>query len=206
VSMLAARRELKGGNFQVSYAATAMPIRLAMEGHKWDSAVTLQPMPDSPPNVTALVFWARAVANARSGRPQATADDIAQLDLCQRQLEHAGNAYAATQVAVLSKEAGAWKLAASSHPAEAVEMLRKAADDEDNVEKRPLTPGPIVPAREQLGDLLLEQNHPEQALREFRAALVSAPGRRGALVGGIQAAELLGDTEASKQMQAALGN
>lgn len=68
--------------------------------------------------------------------------------------------------------------------------MRQAADEEDVVEKLPVTPGPIIPAREQLGDLLLEQNQPRLALKEFKAALANAPGRRGALQGCVHAAEL----------------
>ena len=69
--------------------------------------------------------------------------------------------------------------------------MRQAADEEDAVEKLPITPGPIVPAREQLGSLLLEQNHPDLALKEFQATLANAPGRLGATRGAGQAAELL---------------
>ena len=58
------------------------------------------------------------------------------------------------------------------------------------MEKLPVTPGPIVPAREQLGYLLLEQNQPELALKEFEIALVNAPGRRGAIQGAAKAEEL----------------
>jgi hypothetical protein len=67
--------------------------------------------------------------------------------------------------------------------------MREAADEEDSVEKLPGTPGPIVPAREQLGEMLLEQGHPELASKEFQTALASAPGRRGATHGAEQAAE-----------------
>ena len=72
-----------------------------------------------------------------------------------------------------------------------VSLMRQAADEEDAVEKLPITPGPIVPAREQLGSLLLEQNHPELALKEFQATLANAPSRLGATRGAAQAAELL---------------
>lgn len=67
--------------------------------------------------------------------------------------------------------------------------MREAADREDALEKLPVTPGPILPAREQLGDLLLEQHQPDQAHKEFQAALVDAPGRRRALQGAVRAAE-----------------
>ena len=70
--------------------------------------------------------------------------------------------------------------------------MREAADNEDAIEKLPVTPGPIVPAREQLGSLLLEQNHPDLALKEFETALAHSPGRRGASRGAGHAAELSG--------------
>jgi hypothetical protein len=184
---------LMGKDFKIGYAATAMPIRLSMEEHKWDAAAALQPLPESPPNIAALVYWARAEAEARNGHPKDADGDIAELRKCQEQLHAAGNAYWAKQTEVLTQEAVAWQLAASSHVEEAVKTLRLAASAEDAVEKLPLTPGPIVPAREQLGDLLLTLNQPRDALKEYQAALVAAPGRRGALVGAVQAAELTGD-------------
>jgi hypothetical protein len=82
-----------------------------------------------------------------------------------------------------------------------VKTLRQAADAEDAVEKLPLTPGPIVPAREQLGDLLLTLNQPQEALKEYQAALVSAPGRRGALTGAVQAADLSGDSQLADRLR-----
>jgi Tfp pilus assembly protein PilF len=84
----------------------------------------------------------------------------------------------------------AWSAQANSKPDEAAALMRASADDEDAIEKLPVTPGPIVPAREQLGYMLLEQNHPAPALKEFNTALVNAPGRRGALQGAAHAAEL----------------
>jgi tetratricopeptide (TPR) repeat protein len=194
----------QASDFKVGYAATAMPVRLAIEGHAWRDALELQALPASAPHVAAMIFWARAMANARSGRPQAADADIAQIEACRNQLQAAANLYWATQVDVLHKEAKAWQLAAVGSAAESVQLLRQAADEEDAVEKLPVTPGPVVPAREQLGELLLQQNQPEKALREFRAALALAPGRRGALLGGAQAAEAVGDTQAAMQMRAKL--
>jgi tetratricopeptide (TPR) repeat protein len=192
VATLATMGNLGGDDFKVGYAATAMPVRLAMERHRWDTAAALQPLPESAPHIAAIVYWARAEANARAGHPQAAADDIGRLRECQQQLLLAGDSYWARQVDVLRKEAEAWRSAASSHADQAIRELRQAADEEDGVEKLPVTPGPIVPAREQLGELLLALNRPQEALQEFRAALVAAPGRRGALTGTAQAASLVG--------------
>jgi len=191
-------------DFKISYAAAVMPVRLAIESQSWRDAAALAALPDAAPHIGAILFWARAMANARSGRPQAADADIAQIEASRDRLRAAGDAYWATQVDVLDKEARAWQLAAGGNAAESVRLLRQAADEEDAVEKLPVTPGPVVPAREQLGELLLQQNQPDSALREFRAALALAPGRRGALLGGAQAAAAIGDGKTAAQMRAEL--
>jgi hypothetical protein len=99
------------------------------------------------------------------------------------QLRKTGRDYWATQAEIQKREVAAWSTQAEGNPGEATQLMRTAADDEDAIEKLPVTPGPIVPAREQLGYMLLEQNRPADALKEFQKALAMAPGRRGALQG-----------------------
>jgi hypothetical protein len=135
---------------------------------------------------------------SRSGHvaeAQAEADQLRQIET---QLRASGNKsndqstsdYWAAQVHILSREVMAWSADASGKHQEAVNLLREAADQEDGIEKLPVTPGPILPAREQLGYLLLEQNHPVLAATEFQTALANSPGRRGALQGVERAAQL----------------
>jgi hypothetical protein len=143
-----------------------------------------------------------ALGQTRAGHPQSSDADIGKLQACLSELKSAGNLYWATQVDVLTKEAQAWRSATDGDAEAAVLSLRAAADEEDAVEKLPVTPGPIVPAREQLGELLLSLQRTDQALREFQTALTFAPGRRGALVGAITAAERLGDTQTATQLRA----
>ena len=103
------------------------------------------------------------------------------------QLRRSGNSYSATQVRILQREFEAWLAQAQNRPDEAGLLMRQAADEEDSLEKLPVTPGPILPAREQLGYLFLEQGHAQAALEEFQATLKEAPGRRGALEGARRA-------------------
>lgn len=194
-----------GDDFKVGYAATAMPVRLAVEHQAWADATSLNALQGSPPHVSALVYWARAIADSHLGHPQAADGDIAKIEECRQKLQASGNTYWAVQVDVLDKEARAWQLAASAHPEESILLLTQAADEEDAVDKSPATPGPIVPAREQLGDLLLQLHRPKQALTAYQAALAASPGRRGSLTGAVKAAELAGDTKVAAQMRAQLG-
>jgi hypothetical protein len=204
VAELGSMKDLPAPQFKIGYAATAMPVRLAVERSAWDSAASLEPMPQSAPHVAALVYWARALGQARAGHPRAADAEIDKLAACLREAQSAGNIYWATQTDALLKEAEAWRSAADGDSEAAILKLRAAADEEDGIEKLPVTPGPIVPGREQLGDLLLDLNSPDQALREFRTALTFAPGRRGALVGAMTAADRLGDVQAATQLRAQL--
>jgi len=201
VADLRLMKDPPGTHFIAAYAATAMPVRLAIEQHDWDSAASLDPLPQSAPQVVALVYWARAIGRARAAHPRSSDPDVGKLQACLSELKSAGNLYWATQVDVLVKEAQAWGLATDGDAEAAVLSLRAAADEEDAVEKLPVTPGPIVPAREQLGKLLLDLQRPDQALHEFQTALTLAPGRREALAGAIAAAERLGDTQTATQLR-----
>jgi hypothetical protein len=127
---------------------------------------------------------------ARSGRAVEARVETDKLGQIEQQLRTSGNDYWATQVGILRREVMAWSAQANRKPDEAAALMRASADDEDAVEKLPVTPGPIVPAREQLGYLLLEQNHRDLALKEFQTALINAPGRRGALQGAARATAL----------------
>ncbi|HEY6985341.1 MAG TPA: hypothetical protein VH375_04615 [Rhodanobacteraceae bacterium] len=188
--------DLSAEKFKIGYAANAMPVRLAIERRQWDAAAKLEPLPQSEPHVAAIVYWARAIGHARGGHAGDASADIAEIDRCLTLLKTAGNTYWATQTEVLAESARAWQLKANGNTDEATQRLRAAADKEDAVEKLPVTPGPIVPAREQLADMLLELNRPQDALHEFQTALASAPGRRGALAGAALAAQRAGEARA----------
>jgi hypothetical protein len=195
---------LRPGLFKMGYAATAMPVRMAVELHDWTAAARLQPLPGVQPQVAAIVYWARALGHAR-GTPQSAADaDIDALRGCVATLRAGGDSYSSTQAHALLLEAEGWRLAVNGNAAQAVASLAAAADEEESLEKLPVTPGPVVPAREELGELLLQLGHPADALRTFKASLVQAPGRRGALLGALAAANKLGDRRAAAGYERAL--
>ena len=196
--------KLSASKFKIGYAANAMPVRLAVERRKWDDAAALAPLPQSEPHVAAIVYWARAIGHSRGGHPDAADADIAEIDACLEKLRAAHNDYWATQTEVLADAARAWQSKAKGDSDGATKRLAAAADKEDAIEKRPVTPGPIVPAREQLADLLLEIDRPQDALREYQSALTLAPGRRGSLAGAATAAERTGDTKTAEAMRVQL--
>jgi hypothetical protein len=180
---------LSAGDFKVNYPSVAMPIRYAVERSQWADAAKIVTPAGAQPQVAAIAVWARGMGLARSGHTEVH-PEIDQLQQLEEQLRTSGNDYWATQVEILKHEVMAWSAQANSKPDEAVTLMRASADEEDSIEKLPVTPGPIIPAREQLGALLIEQDQPGLARKEFQTALTNAPGRRGALQGAAQAAKL----------------
>ncbi|HKO04302.1 MAG TPA: hypothetical protein VJW51_06120 [Candidatus Acidoferrales bacterium] len=190
--------------FKAGYAATAMPVRYAIERRQWAEAADCRSGAGAPPHVAAIAAWARAVGLARAGKPAAAKAEVQTLRQLEEELRTSARSYWASQVHIQVLEASAWMAHANGKAAEAEAFLRDAAEREDSLEKLPVTPGPIVPAREQLGDLLLESGRPEQALVEFESSLLLSPGRRGALEGALQAAELAKDETKARKYRVAL--
>jgi acyl-homoserine lactone acylase PvdQ len=116
---------------------------------------------------------------ARSGRAAEAQTETDRLRQIEVELRTSGNDYWATQVAILVREVMAWSAQANGNAEEAVALMRETADEEDAIEKVPVTPGPIVPAREQLGYLLLEQNHPAERRKNLRRHSQMPPGAAG---------------------------
>jgi hypothetical protein len=187
IQQLSAMPNLPMGVFKVGYAATAMPIRYIIERQDWTAAAHVaNPAPAAQPQVVAITVWARGLGLARTGHPLEADAETTTLNHLADQLHASGNLYWATQVDIMTREVAAWSAQSKHQSQQAASLLRSAADDEDAIEKLPLTPGPIVPAREQLGDLLLQQQNPAAASREFEIAAKNAPGRRGILRGEAQ--------------------
>ena len=195
LQQLRALPSLKLEDFKIGYAATAMPIRCAVERELWTEAARLVPPFKAPPHVVAIAVWARGLGLARTGHGEEARAEADKLRLLKEQLLQSGNEYWALQTSVLAHEVEAWSAQAVNQRQRAITLLRQAAEEEDASEKLPVTPGPIVPGREQLAYLLLEQNRPCLAQKEFERALSSAPGRRGALKGALRAAALCSRNE-----------
>lgn len=181
-----------------SYAFTAIPARYTVERRHWSDAAKLELHPVDFPweqfrYSEALIYFARALGAARSGDPAAARKDVDKLSAIQKALVESKLGYWADQVEIQRRSAAAWLAHAEGNDTEALTLMRSAADLEASTEKHPVTPGPIIPARELLGDLLLELKQPEQALREFETSLGDSPNRFNGLYGAARAAELLGD-------------
>ncbi|HXE91148.1 MAG TPA: tetratricopeptide repeat protein [Terriglobales bacterium] len=180
------------------YAFAAIPVRLAMESRRWEQTANLQPRADASPWAAAMVHWARAVGAARSGKLEAARQNLATLTALRDQLRQSKVPFWTDQTEVLHLSAAAWVSQAEGKAQEAERLMRAAADLEDSTDKHPVTPGAITPAREMLGDLLLELKRPKEALAEYQASLKNAPNRFNGLYGAARAAEQAGDTSLAR--------
>jgi tetratricopeptide (TPR) repeat protein len=179
--------------FVAPYAMAAVPARYAVERGDWQAAARIAPTRSSYPFVDAITYFARSVGAARSGDLSAAKKDAEQLDALHKTLADARNTYWANEVDIQRMAAGAWIKLGEGTQDEAVQLMRSAADLEDRNEKHIVTPGRIVPARELLGEMLLQLNRPEAALKEFEASQVREPNRFRNYLGSAKAAELAGD-------------
>jgi hypothetical protein len=185
-------------HFVVGFALATIPSRYALERGRWSDAASLTlfgkefPWGRFPQSEAQLVF-ARGLGAARSGNAAAARQDLDRLQVLRDALAAAKNGYWAEQVDIQHRIVAAWIARAEGKKDEALALMRSAADREDATEKHPVTPGPLVPARELLGEMLLESNEPAQALKEFEASMRVEPNRFRGLLGAARAAELAGD-------------
>ena len=184
--------------FKINYARAAIRARCALEQQHWTEAANLARDPGVEPQVAAISQWAAALGAAHTGNLQAARQHTEQVRRLSGELQEKGEAYWAEQVAIQSKEAGGWLAFTEHRTYDALRLLRMAADHEDAAEKHPVTPGAVRPARELLGDLLMEMHQPKEALVAYRQALAIAPGRRNALKGAAEAQRMTGTSSKIK--------
>jgi len=191
------------------YAIASMPARYAVERHRWAEAATLTVPPDLFPGgryawTEANIHFARALGASRVGGTEAARKSLQQLTSLRDTLVQGNEKYWAEQLDIQRETVTAWLTWAEGKKEEALRQMGSAADHEDATDKHSVTPGVILPARELLGEMLLESKQPTQALVAFEATLRAAPNRFNSLSGAAHAAELSGDREKAKTYYAKL--
>jgi len=181
------------------FARAAIPARYALERGQWAEASSLQVTPSALPHVDAITHFARALGSARSGSPGAARTDIARLDELRNALVKANDQYWAQQVDIQQKVASAWLAYAEGRRAEGIALLREAAALEDSTDKSAITPGPLAPARELLGEMLLDSGQTAEALAEFQATMKKEPNRFRGVLGAARAAAKLKNATLARQ-------
>jgi tetratricopeptide (TPR) repeat protein len=161
--------------------------RTALELHNWKEAAAL-----TSPEPSTVLLWARTIGAARTGNLESAEQSLKQMTerVAEREKDARKNGYPSSgEKAVDLSEAEAWVLSAQGKHEEALKELRAAADREDHAGGESVG----VPAREMLGDLLMELQRPAEALAEYQINLKNAPRRFDGLVGAARAAKAAGD-------------
>jgi 1,2-phenylacetyl-CoA epoxidase PaaB subunit len=192
-----------GGPAVGYFALAAIPARYALERADWEQASQLTVRETQFPHTDAITWFARGLGAARVGQVTQARECAAALRQIQARLSQAGEDYWARQVEIQAITVEAWISLAKSDQErnkrkrdnperdaeEALRLMKSAAQLEDGTEKSAVTPGPLAPARELLGEMFLKLNEPAQALKEFQATLKKEPGRLRTIQGEAQAKE-----------------
>jgi len=188
-----------GGPSAGYFAISAIPARFALERSDWKQASQLVAHETPFPYTEATTWFARGLGCARLGEAKPALEAAAAVKKIHDQLVKAGENYWALQVEIQQREIEAWATMAQANKPEALRQMEAAAKLEDGTEKSAITPGPLAPARELLGEMLLLVSQPDVALAQFEATMKKEPGRFRALYGAAKAAELAGRKEDSRR-------
>jgi tetratricopeptide (TPR) repeat protein len=186
----------------IPYYRVKLPIFYDLEMRDWKSAADLEPVSGSPPEVAMLVDWARAIAHGRLHEADQAKADLARYDASLAEVKAGPSAYLAegNGVQIERDEMLGWTAFAEGKPVEAAVDLRGAADLQDKVGQGEVD----IPAREMLADVLLDSDHPREALAEYEVALRLSPNRLNGLYNAGRAAEASGDKAKAGQYYAEL--
>ncbi|MGM0738800.1 MAG: hypothetical protein ACQETM_06530 [Bacteroidota bacterium] len=188
-------------HFGAAYGVAAGHARYYLERREWGKAARLEPrihndFPwDDFPQYEAISYWARGMGAVRTGDLESAREAVDMLKDLRSQTLDNGEEYWALLVNVQRKTVQAWIAHEEGHNELALERMREAADLEDSVDKHPVTPSDVLPARELLGDMLLLHEKPEKAISAYETALEISPNRFNSLYGAGRAAEMAGDDE-----------
>jgi tetratricopeptide (TPR) repeat protein len=183
-----------------AFAIATIPARYALERGDFAAAAALEVVPaETTPHTQAITHFARAVGAARNGQPDAAAQDISMLAELRERARARQDTYWTEQINIQHLAASAWVVFAAGNQQEGIRMMSQAADIEDATDKASVSPGPMAPARELLGTMLLEAGQPADALAALEATLAKEPNRFLTLSAAAQAAEDSGDADKARQ-------
>ncbi len=181
------------------FALAAIPARYALERRDWQQAEQLVLRETPFPYTDAITWFARGLGAARLGHSAAAHEAAAALQRIQERLYGTQELYWAQQVKIQELAVTAWSALAAGAKEEGLRQMESAAELEDGTEKSAVTPGPLSPARELLGEMFLEIHEPAKALEQFEATLKKEPRRFRSLYGAAHAAQLSGSRATSQK-------
>lgn len=193
-------KKVWGNNASLAYAFAAIPARMALENKDWAGAATLQTTVveltwEEFPWQKSIIHFTRAIGSAHLGDLVSAEAELTILKTLQQELVQLEDTYKAKQVMIQVKASEAWIQLAKGNNAEALALMKKSAELENQTTKPGVTPGEVLPADELLGDMLLALNRPLQALEAYEVNLKGHPNRFNGIYGAALAAKQSGSKE-----------
>ena len=184
------------------YYRTEFPAIYALEMRNWKAAAALEPVANAPPQTQTQTYWTRAIAHGHLHQAQEARADVAAHDALVEQIRKGKNAYSVDSAAaqIAQAEMRAWAAFAENDAAQALKQMREAAELQGKAGQGEVD----IPAREMLADMLLELGNPQEALAEYKLALILSPNRFNGLYNAGLAAEKAGDKAQAASYYAAL--
>jgi tetratricopeptide (TPR) repeat protein len=185
-------------DFKVAYAFASIPARYVLENRLWKEAANLEIHPvafpwEKFPWQKAIIHFTRLLGLVHIGSMDSAGAELGKLKLLHDELVGEKDMYKANQVDIQIKTSEAWMLFKGGKNKMALELMNAAADMEDATEKHPVTPGEVIPARELLGDMLLQMGYAAKAYAVYMEDLKRHPNRFNGLYGAGLSAEKSGD-------------
>jgi tetratricopeptide (TPR) repeat protein len=186
--------------FKAAFHRASTAARYVLERRDWKAAAALPVRTpdtlawDKFPWAEGVTWFARGLGAAHmhdTDGAQAAVDRLAQLE---EAASKSGEEIFVRNIRMLRLATNAWLAHARGDASQARALLTQAAELEAATPKHPVTPGPTLPAYEQLGDLLLEQERPAEALAAYEHSLQLYPRRYNTLEGIVRAARATGDS------------
>ena len=193
-----ARTERLEPTFKTAFHLASTQARYALERRAWSEAVALRPREPAtlrwdqfkwPEAVTWFARGLGAIHLSDSASARAAAARLAELETA---AGASGEALFARHIRVLRLAVDAWRAHASRQRDTSLVLMREAVALEESTPKHAVTPAPTLPASELLGDLLLEQARPAEALAAYQHSLALYPRRFNSLLGVGRAARASG--------------
>ena len=178
------------------FALAAIPARFALEREAWSEAAALAPAATSFPWSEAMTHFARALGASHTDNFVAAQASIDSLAAIRDRLAARDEPYWSEQVAIQRLGAQAWLDLAQGHTDTALAHMSQSVAREDATDKNAVTPGPLAPARELYGDMLMQLHRPADALQEYQKTLAKEPNRYRSIAGGMHAAAAAHDRKA----------
>jgi tetratricopeptide (TPR) repeat protein len=188
--------------FKTAFHFASTQTRYALERRAWSEAIMIEPR--QPQTLDWNQFtWPEAIAQfgrglgaVHLGKIAEAKQSVERLEVLEETTRAKKEELFARNIRVLRLELNAWIAHVEKRTDASIALMQEAVDLEASTPKAAVTPGPTLPAPELLGDLLMEQNKPAEALGAYKRSLELYPHRFNSLLGAARAAR---DTEDDSQ-------